>query len=204
MRWVIVILVAVVLAFVGYTYLSQEDGDQLAEQAGQAVQDAVESTQEAVDQATDAASDAADAAGDAADAASDQLTEAGTAVQEQLASLGSAAEGLKVEGTDLGTSFAGVIDEVSTSLSGITDQATAENAKAALEAVATKVESAGALIEQLPDDAKKTFDGLVTSALPSVEAMADKAYSIEGVGDVLKPVLDPMIETMKGWSDGGA
>jgi hypothetical protein len=227
MRWLVIIVVIVVLAFLGYRYFHTEEGQQLAEQAQQAGEQAAteaEDTAEraagavegAVDEATEAVEGAADQAADTAEQAAgsaEQEAERATESAEQAAgqaadraeqaaqSAEEATAALTVEGVDLGKEVGTSVSDSVSALEGITDKASAEAALPDLKAVQTKLDGLSGKVEQLPQDAKKSLASLLGDSLPELRDLVTKVEGIEGVGPVVKPTLDGIMTKLDAWAE---
>jgi hypothetical protein len=223
MRWLVIIVVIVVLAFLGYRYFYSEEGQQLAEQAQQAGEQAATEAEEtaeqaagavegAVDEATEAVEGAADQAADTAEQAAgsaEQEAERTTESAEQAAdraeqaaqSAEEATAALTVEGVDLGKELGTSVSDSVSALEGITDKASAEAALPDLKAVQTKLDGLSGKVEQLPQDAKKSLASLLGDSLPELRDLVTKVEGIEGVGPVVKPTLDGIMTKLDAWAE---
>ena len=209
MRWLVIIVVIVVLAFLGYRYFYPEEGQQLAEQAQQAGEQAateVEETAEqaagavkgAVDEATKAVEGAADQAANTAEQAADQTADR---AEQAAQSAEEATAALTVEGVDLGKEVGTSVSDSVSALEGITDKASAEAALPDLKAVQTKLDGLSGKVEQLPQDAKKSLASLLGDSLPELRDLVTKVEGIEGVGPVVKPTLDGIMTKLDAWAE---
>ena len=202
MRWVIGIVVVVVLVFLGYRYFGPaseqiaEQAVQPAEQAGETAQQATEEAAEAAGEATEMAGEMAEEAGEAAEQTVGEATEEMAEAGEELAQ--SAA--LVVGDIDLGRELTGVVDRASNALSGITDAASAEAALPALNEVRTKLDDLTATVDQLPAEAKTMLAGVVSGMLPKLQTLVDQVSSIEGVGEVVKSAVEPIMAKLDAWA----
>ena len=196
MRILIAVVVLVVVAFFGYRMLqdrtTQEAVQEAATQAADAAKEAAGAAQEAAGAATEAAGEAAQAAGQAA---SEAVQAAGDAASQTAA--------LVVGGVDIGAELKGMLDQVSSALGGITDQATADAALPTLDELKGKVDGMAAQVDQLPAEGKKALASLVSAALPSLKELAAKVTAIQGA-EVVKPALDAVIATLEGWANAPA
>jgi hypothetical protein len=77
-------------------------------------------------------------------------------------------------------------------LAGVTDVATARAAAPKLQDLATQVDKASAAIAVLPDGARKLVATQVAPAVGKVDEQLGRLLAIPGVGDVLKPIVDPI------------
>ena len=202
MRWVIGIVVVAVLVILGYQYF-RPGSEQIAEQAEQPAEQAAETAQQATE-------DAAEVAGEAAQTAGEMAEEAGAATEqtmgeatEEMAQAGeelAQSAALVVGDIDLGRELTGVVDRVSGALSGITDAASAEAALPTLNEVRTKLDDLTATVEQLPAEARTTLAGVVSGMLPKLQTLVDQVSGIEGVGEVVKPAVEPIMAKLDAWA----
>jgi hypothetical protein len=185
MRVLIAVLVLAVLAFFGYRLFQTEEAQQAVQEAAQQVQT---TAQQATEQAKEAAAQAQQAAGEAAKAASEAAQQAA---------------GLVVGGIDVGAELKKTMEQASTALGGITDQASAQAALPSLEELKGKVDGLTTQVEQLPAEGRKMLAGLVGTALPSLKELAAKAGSVQGA-EAIKPTLDAMIAKLETWANAPA
>jgi type II secretory pathway pseudopilin PulG len=139
---------------------------------------------------------------------SDLAQQAGQAVEQAVEEASDAAQegadkvsSLVVDGVDLGKEIGTELDNLKTSLEGITDKASAEAALPKLEELKSQMEGWGKAVEQLPADGKTALAGTISASLPTLESLAAKLDSIEGVGPVIKPTLDDILASLKQWSE---
>ncbi len=133
-----------------------------------------------------AASDAAGAATDAAAGATDAAANA----------VAGAADGLNLDG--LGDDVTGMFNSASETLGGITDVESATAAVPGLEDLGSKVSELPALFDKVPEAARGPLQGIVGEGLGSLQPIIEKVTAIPGVGGVIGPVLDPILETLGG------
>jgi hypothetical protein len=126
---------------------------------------------------------------DAAQQAADKVASTATQVTES-------AKQLMVAGLDLGSEISGVFDNTTETLQGITDTESARAALPALTKLQDQLSSLAGHVEQLPADGKTLFAGMVGKALPGLQDIVDKLNALPGVGEVLQPVLKPMMEKL--------
>jgi multidrug efflux pump subunit AcrA (membrane-fusion protein) len=185
MRILIGIVVLAVLAFFGYRMFQTEEAQQAVQQAAQQVQ---ATAQQATEQAKEAAAQAQQAAGEAAKAASEAAQQAA---------------GLVVGGVDVGAELERMMEQASTALGGITDQASAEAALPSLEQLKGKVDGLTTQVDQLPAEGRKMLAGLVGTALPSLKELAGKVGTVQGA-EVIKPTLDALVAKLETWANAPA
>jgi hypothetical protein len=220
--------VVAVLAILGYQYFGP-GGEQIAEQAEQPAEQAAETAEEATEEAAEATGEAAEtteeaaataeqateeaaeATGEAAETATETAEEAaGTAEQatdeaaeetaEAAEELAQSSAALVVGDIDLGKELTGVVDRTSDALSGITDVASAEAALPALNEARTKLDDLTPTVEQLPENAKTTLASAVGGMLPELRTLVDQVNGIEGVGEVVKPAVEPIMAKLDAWA----
>lgn len=133
-----------------------------------------------------AASDAASAAGDAATDAAGAATDAASA----------AAGDLGVDG--LTGNVTGMFNSASETLGGITDIESATAAVPALEELGGSVAGLPDLFDKVPEAARGPLQGIVGEGMGSLQPIIDKVMAIPGVGGVVGPILEPILETLGG------
>lgn len=114
------------------------------------------------------------------------------------AALDSAQEAMPdgVDLTKISGALDGVFESTSSALGGITD---IDSAKAAIPSLEDASDSLGGLsdvVMRLPDAAKGPIGNLVTTGIGSIQPLIDKVSALPGVGDVLEPIITPMLETL--------
>ncbi len=139
--------------------------------------------------ATSAKQTAQNAAGQAAQSASNAANQA---AQTAANAAGQAAQGAAEAGKQASAALAAL----TASLSSVTDAASANAALPKLREAAGQVDKLGALVNGLPADAKKTIAGPIAAALPSLRQLIEKVLAMAGVGDVLRPVVAPMLDKL--------
>lgn len=171
--------------------------------------------------ATSAAAGAADAAGDAARGAADAaeatakkgmgilpwiigaVVLAGLAwfflggSKPEMAELPSA-ESIMVGDVNLSEKFSTGLEGFTGALGSVTDVASAEAALPNIEAFGGQLDEISGMAGDLPDAAKGVFGGLIGTAMETIQPMIESAIGIEGVGDILGPVLEGIMEKLGG------
>jgi hypothetical protein len=97
-----------------------------------------------------------------------------------------------VGGVDVKNTLGDSLSDLRTSLQGITDANSAQAALPKLEAAKNQIDRISNLTGQLSPDQRKVLAGVVATSLPMINQLTDKVMAIPGVGDTLKPTLDPM------------
>jgi hypothetical protein len=117
----------------------------------------------------------------------DKVQPAVDGIMGKLASLG----GLPTpQFSQLNGELAGVVTSLTESLTGIKDAASAEKALPKLADISSKLDSAKATMDKLPEDGRATISKVLMPALTKLKELAGKVIALAGVGDKLKPVLD--------------
>lgn len=83
-------------------------------------------------------------------------------------------------------------------LSGVTDEASAIAVLPTLTQVSKSLNESVDSFTQIPEAAKAPLSKLINSGIEKIQPLADKALSIPGAGDVLAPVIGPMMDTLQG------
>jgi len=167
MKWVIGLVIVAALGWFGYQYVSKN-----------------------------AAIDAQNLAAEAKEAAQAEIQEARDSATQAL----TAAQDAMPAGIDLGKISDGLDGSIATAtdaLSGISD---VESAKAALPALESANETLSGLsetINRLPDAAKGPLGSIVSGSLGSIKPVIEKAQSLPGVGEVITPLVTPLLETLE-------
>ncbi|MDX1385202.1 MAG: hypothetical protein R3190_16230, partial [Thermoanaerobaculia bacterium] len=202
------------------TQATQDTAEQAAEATEETAEQAAEATQEAADQAAEtaeqateateqAASDAAGAVESATEEATEEVTaatesateqagEAAGAVQESLTEAQVAA--LTVGDVNVGEQVSDVVANLETSLEGVTDAASAEAALPTLTEINTQLEDLSGTVGQLPEDARKILADFLDDPVTQLKTTAESVMNQEGVGDVLRPALEPIMATLDSWA----
>jgi hypothetical protein len=103
---------------------------------------------------------------------------------------------IPAEALKLGGDLTGWFTSLTGSLGGITDAATAEAALPKLKDAATQLESAKSVFDTLPAAGKSSVLSIITSNLGVIKDLIAKVASIPGVGDLVKPFTDPILNTL--------
>jgi hypothetical protein len=97
---------------------------------------------------------------------------------------------LVVDGVDVGQTLTKTMGDLQTTLSGVTDVATATAAVPKLQEQAQALEGLAGSAGKLGMMQKTALGAMINTALPPLRAAADKVTAMPGVGDVIKPVID--------------
>ena len=99
---------------------------------------------------------------------------------------------LTVGGLDLGKQVTDSITNLRTTLTGITDAASAQAALPKLREVTAQIDKVDGLLGQLSPEQRKVLAGVVNPLMPSLNQLFDKVLAIPGVAELLKPTIDAL------------
>ncbi len=108
--------------------------------------------------------------------------------------------GLEVDNTDVGKGLTNAVNDVTATLGGITDQASAQAAVPKLVEIDARLYELKPKIAKLEGDARKTLASLVTGMLPKVQSAIDRVQATPGASAAIKPALDPIMGKLDDWS----
>jgi Bacterial protein of unknown function (DUF937) len=97
---------------------------------------------------------------------------------------------------DLSMQVAKALGSLTSSLGGIKDEASAKTALPGLQDIAKQIAGFKAATAVLPAEGKKPIASLVAAALPSITAAVEKSLGIPGVGALITPVLEPVVNNL--------
>jgi hypothetical protein len=97
-----------------------------------------------------------------------------------------------VGGVDVKNTLGDSIADLRTSLQGVTNVDSANAALPKLDAAKNQIDKVSSLAGQLTPDQRKIIASVAAPAVPAIDRLADKVLDIPGVGDVLRPTLDPI------------
>ncbi len=104
-----------------------------------------------------------------------------------------AATGIMIDNVDVTKNLSGAFADLTGSLGGITDAASATAALPKLQGAATAISAVSAVAAKFTPEQKATVVSLVNANLPAISAAAAKVGAMPGVGDTLKPLLDSLM-----------
>ena len=114
---------------------------------------------------------------------------------EQIAQQGvTTAQSLMVGGIDLGKQVTDSLNTLRTTLTSVTDPASAQAALPKLREATAQIDKASGMLGQLSDTQRKVLAGLVSPFMSTLNQLFDKVLAIPGVAEVIKPTID----TLKG------
>ncbi|MGF1562742.1 MAG: DUF937 domain-containing protein [Geminicoccaceae bacterium] len=145
------------------------------EQVAEQVEEAEEAVTEAVDNAGEVASDAADQAAEVAD---------------------DAAQAVSVDGAVLAESFRSSFAELSKSLESVDSAAAAEDLLPNLTEARDRLSELESTVGNMSAETRATLAQIVEDEMPALREAADTALANGEVSNVLKPVVDAIIERL--------
>lgn len=110
--------------------------------------------------------------------------------QEALDQHVASAQGLTVSGVDIGKQTSDSITNLRTTLSGVTDVASAKAALPKLQDVSGQIDKTDGLVGSLSAEQRKALANIVNPAMPAVNQLFDKVLAIPGVNEVLQPTIN--------------
>jgi len=84
------------------------------------------------------------------------------------------------------------VDGMKTTLQGISDPASAQEAMPKLQQMTAELDKLNSATTQLPPQAKSLFAAQVAAAMPAFNQLCDQVLAIPGVAGVAKPVIDSL------------
>jgi len=139
-----------------------------------------------------------EATDEAVEAASTETTEAASeaaSTAEETAEAATDAADVDVDG--LTSDLNGMFDSAKSSLEGITDADSATAAVPQLTEMGDKLGGISDMMGQVPEDARGTLSGIVSTGISTLEPLIEKARELPGVGDIIDPVVTPILEKLK-------
>jgi hypothetical protein len=108
-----------------------------------------------------------------------------------------ATQNLQVGDVDLGQEVTNVFERATATLNDVTDAASAEAALPTLTEIDSNLDRLGGLVGQLPAEGKSALAALINGALPELEALITRVTEIPGVGDVIRPAANALVEKLR-------
>ncbi len=119
-----------------------------------------------------------------------------TNVVEPTANIVEPAASIAIPGTNIKEELSVILGSVTNSLGSITDVATAEQAVPQLSVATEKLGGLADMVAKLPEAAKLPVQQIISGGVPQIQAMIDKVSAIPGVGPILKPVADGLLQKL--------
>jgi Bacterial protein of unknown function (DUF937) len=102
------------------------------------------------------------------------------------------AQSLTVGGIDLGKQVTDSINTLRSTLTGITDPASAQAALPRLREATAQIDKVSGMVGQMSDAQRKVLAGLVNPMMSTLNQLFDKVLAIPGVAEVIKPTVDTL------------
>lgn len=99
---------------------------------------------------------------------------------------------------DVNKELGGVFTNLTSTLGGIKDEATATAAVPKLEEIAGNVDNLSGLFGQLPDAAKTGVVSLVKDNMGGLNDIISKVTALPGVGSIIQPIIDTIMKSLNG------
>ncbi len=103
---------------------------------------------------------------------------------------------IMIDNIDVTKNLTGAFTDLTGSLGGITDVATATAALPKMQTAATAITAVSGLAAKFSPGQKTAVASLVNGGLPALTAAATKVQGIAGVSDLVKPVLDGLLANL--------
>jgi hypothetical protein len=104
-----------------------------------------------------------------------------------------AANPLVVDGVNIGDSISGILTNLTGTLAGVKDVASATAAVTALTETDTALGGLQSAVGALTGEGKTALQTLIGGALPALKTTIDGLLADSGIGPILKPVVDPIL-----------
>ncbi|CAA6828770.1 MAG: Unknown protein [uncultured Thiotrichaceae bacterium] len=89
------------------------------------------------------------------------------------------------------------LSNITQGLSGIRDIESAKATIPAIDAANSKIGEMTGMLDSMPAPAKGAIGKLISSALPQLQMLSDKANNIPGVGEIINPALNALSENLQ-------
>lgn len=98
----------------------------------------------------------------------------------------------------VGGQLTGFFSDATESLNGITDADSATAALPKFEELGGTLDGISGGFENVAEDARGPIADIASKGMESFAPLVDKVLALPGVGDILRPVIEPMLEKLKG------
>ena len=102
-----------------------------------------------------------------------------------------------MDDVNLGQEVTSVFENATAALNDVTDAASAEAALPKLNEIDANLDRLGGLAGRLPAEGKSALAALINGALPELEALIARVTDIPGVGDMIRPAANGLVEKLK-------
>ncbi|MCF6204201.1 MAG: DUF937 domain-containing protein [Methylococcaceae bacterium] len=101
---------------------------------------------------------------------------------------------------NIGSDLGNIVNSVTDTLSTVTDADTATKAAVQISEATSKISTLSEVFNKLPGPAKSTISSLAENKISTLESHINKVVTIPGVGPILKPSLDTLMQTLTSFS----
>jgi hypothetical protein len=116
---------------------------------------------------------------------------------EQVVQQGvTSAQSVTVGGLDIGKQVSDNATGLRTTLTGITDVASAQAALPKLQDLSVQIDKVGRMIASLSVEQRRVVSGLVNPIMPTLDQLFDKLLAIPGIAEVLRPTINTLKEQL--------
>lgn len=105
-------------------------------------------------------------------------------------------QGLVVDGVNIGNQLNSAMNGFRTTLTGITDAASAERAVPQLQQIGSQLDQIAGLKSQLSPNQRTTLNGMIAPAMTAIRDQSNRTLAIPGVADVIKPTVDSVMSKL--------
>ncbi|WP_425616055.1 hypothetical protein NA78x_005994 [Anatilimnocola sp. NA78] len=126
-----------------------------------------------------------------------EVAKTGEEAKAAVEAVAESAANLKIGDLDLGKELQTAIDSMKGTLDGVTNVESAQAALPKFEAANLKLDSILTLVDQIPEAARPALANVLKSSSAGIIDSVKKVVAIEGVGDILKPVLDQLVAKLE-------
>jgi hypothetical protein len=106
------------------------------------------------------------------------------------------AAAIAIPQTNLKEELSVILGSVTNSLGSITDVASAQQAIPQLSVATSKLGGLASIVDTLPEAAKLPVQQIISSGIPQIQGILDKVAAIPGVGPIIKPVADGLLQKL--------
>lgn len=101
-------------------------------------------------------------------------------------------QNITVGGIDVGKQIQDSLASLQTTVTGVTDAASANAALPKLQDVAGQLDKVSGVAGQMSTEQRAALKALITPMMPTLNGLFDKVLAIPGVSDILKPTIDAL------------
>jgi hypothetical protein len=105
-------------------------------------------------------------------------------------------QALVVDGVNIGNQINSAMNGFRTTLTGITDAASAERAVPQLQQIGSQLDQIAGLKGQLSASQRTTLNGMIAPAMTAIRDQSNRTLAIPGVADVIKPTVDSVMSKL--------